>query len=145
MATIGSVTKRDDGRYEGEFKTHSVRADIVILPVADKAAPGQSDLYGIWAVPPSRRSRAVGLYGAKRHRAAAGVSALRVTIPTAQSAGRLWRLRWPLRPRHSFNNGETAGSPIRPGWGTSASQRSCLDLDPIACLSTDGMLLAPHV
>jgi hypothetical protein len=26
MATIGSVTKREDGRYEGELKTLSVRA-----------------------------------------------------------------------------------------------------------------------
>jgi uncharacterized protein (DUF736 family) len=31
MATIGSVTKRDDGRYEGELKTLSVRADIAII------------------------------------------------------------------------------------------------------------------
>ena len=28
MATIGYVTKRDDGRYEGELKTLSVRASI---------------------------------------------------------------------------------------------------------------------
>jgi uncharacterized protein (DUF736 family) len=43
MATIGSVTKREDGRYEGELKTLSVRADIAILPVADKASPNQPD------------------------------------------------------------------------------------------------------
>jgi uncharacterized protein (DUF736 family) len=43
MATIGSVTKREDGRYEGELKTLSVRADIVILPVGDKASHGQPD------------------------------------------------------------------------------------------------------
>ena len=43
MATIGSVTKREDGRYEGELRTLSVRADIVILPVADKASPSQPD------------------------------------------------------------------------------------------------------
>lgn len=43
MATIGSVTKREDGRYEGELKTLSVRADIIIMPVGDKAAPGQPD------------------------------------------------------------------------------------------------------
>jgi uncharacterized protein (DUF736 family) len=34
MATIGSVTKRDDGRYEGELRTLSIRAEIAILPVA---------------------------------------------------------------------------------------------------------------
>ena len=43
MATIGSVTKREDGRYEGELKTLSVRADIAILPVGDKASPNQPD------------------------------------------------------------------------------------------------------
>ena len=43
MATIGSVTKRDDGRYEGELKTLSVRAEILIVPVADKSAPSQPD------------------------------------------------------------------------------------------------------
>ena len=43
MATIGSVTKREDGRYEGELKTLSVRADIVILPVGDKASASQPD------------------------------------------------------------------------------------------------------
>ena len=43
MATIGSVTKREDGRYEGELKTLSVRAEITILPVLDKASPNQPD------------------------------------------------------------------------------------------------------
>jgi len=43
MATIGSVTKREDGRYEGELKTLSVHADITILPVGDKASPNQPD------------------------------------------------------------------------------------------------------
>jgi uncharacterized protein (DUF736 family) len=43
MATIGSVTKREDGRYEGELKTLSVRADIVVLPVTDKASHNQPD------------------------------------------------------------------------------------------------------
>ncbi len=43
MATIGSVTKHEDGRYEGEIKTLSVRADIVILPVGNKEAPNQPD------------------------------------------------------------------------------------------------------
>ena len=43
MATIGSVTKRPDGRYEGELRTLSIRADIVIVPVGDKASPNQPD------------------------------------------------------------------------------------------------------
>jgi uncharacterized protein (DUF736 family) len=43
MATIGSVTKRDDGRYEGELKTLTIRAEIAILPVHDKSAPSQPD------------------------------------------------------------------------------------------------------
>ena len=43
MATIGSVTKREDGRYEGELRTLSVRAEIVVLPVGDKASSGQPD------------------------------------------------------------------------------------------------------
>ena len=43
MATIGSVTKREDGRYEGELRTLSIRAEIAILPVADKASANQPD------------------------------------------------------------------------------------------------------
>ncbi len=43
MATIGTVTKRDDGRYEGELKTLTIRAEIAILPVHDKSAPNQPD------------------------------------------------------------------------------------------------------
>ena len=43
MATIGSVTKREDGRYEGELKTLSVRAEIQIVPVGDKSASAQPD------------------------------------------------------------------------------------------------------
>ena len=43
MATIGSVTKREDGRYEGELKTLSVRADIVLMPVGEKSAESQPD------------------------------------------------------------------------------------------------------
>jgi uncharacterized protein (DUF736 family) len=43
MATIGSVTKREDGRYEGELRTLSVRADIVIIPVGEKSAESQPD------------------------------------------------------------------------------------------------------
>jgi len=43
MATIGSVTRRPDGRYEGELKTLSVRADIALVPVGEKASPAQPD------------------------------------------------------------------------------------------------------
>lgn len=43
MATIGSVTKRDDGTYEGELKTLSVKAEITIVPASDKSAPAQPD------------------------------------------------------------------------------------------------------
>jgi len=43
MATIGSVTQREDGRYEGELKTLSVRADIQIVPVTDKSGAAQPD------------------------------------------------------------------------------------------------------
>jgi uncharacterized protein (DUF736 family) len=43
MATIGTVTKHDDGHYEGELRTLSIRADITILPVTDKAAESQPD------------------------------------------------------------------------------------------------------
>jgi Protein of unknown function (DUF736) len=41
MATIGTVTKRDDGHYEGELRTLAVRADIAIMPVTDKASHSQ--------------------------------------------------------------------------------------------------------
>ena len=43
MATIGSVTKREDGRYEGELKTLTMRTDVSIIPVPDKVSPGQPD------------------------------------------------------------------------------------------------------
>jgi uncharacterized protein (DUF736 family) len=43
MATIGSVTKRDDGRYEGELRTLSIRADIAVVPVGEKASSNQPD------------------------------------------------------------------------------------------------------
>ena len=43
MATIGYVTKREDGRYEGELKTLSIRAAILILPVSDKLSDNQPD------------------------------------------------------------------------------------------------------
>lgn len=43
MATIGTVTRREDGRYEGELKTLTIRADIAILPIHDKSAANQPD------------------------------------------------------------------------------------------------------
>jgi uncharacterized protein (DUF736 family) len=43
MATIGSVTKRQDGSYEGELKTLSLRAEISVLPVAEKVSANQPD------------------------------------------------------------------------------------------------------
>ena len=42
MATIGTVTKREDGRYEGELHTLSLRAFITIHPV-EKTLPNQPD------------------------------------------------------------------------------------------------------
>jgi uncharacterized protein (DUF736 family) len=41
MATNGSVTKREDGRYEGDLRTLSVRAEIAIL--LGKTSPNQPD------------------------------------------------------------------------------------------------------
>ncbi len=43
MATIGTVTKREDGRYEGELRTLSIRAEIVIVPVTNKSSDTQPD------------------------------------------------------------------------------------------------------
>jgi len=43
MATIGSVTNRSDGRYEGELRTLSIRAEVFIAPVTDKVSPNQPD------------------------------------------------------------------------------------------------------
>lgn len=43
MAAIGYVTKLDDGRYKGELKTLSIRAEIVITPNRDKANDNQPD------------------------------------------------------------------------------------------------------
>src|SRR5262245_40693456 len=43
MATIGTVTKHDDGHYEGELKTLSIRADITIMPISDKVSHAQPD------------------------------------------------------------------------------------------------------
>jgi uncharacterized protein (DUF736 family) len=42
MATIGTLTKREDGRYEGELHTLSLRAAITILPI-EKLTPNQPD------------------------------------------------------------------------------------------------------
>jgi len=39
MATIGSVTKRDDGRYEGQLRALSVRADIGTRPDRGHSGP----------------------------------------------------------------------------------------------------------
>jgi len=43
MATIGTVTKHDDGHYEGELRTLSIRTDITVMPVTDKATHNQPD------------------------------------------------------------------------------------------------------
>ena len=43
MATIGTVTKRPDGRYDGELKALSVRAEIALVPVGEKASLTQPD------------------------------------------------------------------------------------------------------
>src|SRR6185436_8641274 len=43
MATIGTMTKHDDGHYEGELRTLSIRADITVMPVTDKATHSQPD------------------------------------------------------------------------------------------------------
>ena len=43
MATIGTVTKHDDGHCEGELRTLSIRADITVMPVTDKASYNQPD------------------------------------------------------------------------------------------------------
>ena len=43
MATIGTVTRQDDGRYAGELRTVSLRVDIEIVPIADKASANLPD------------------------------------------------------------------------------------------------------
>jgi len=45
MATIGTATKHDDGHYEGELRTLSVRADITIMPVTDKGTDRSTHRY----------------------------------------------------------------------------------------------------
>ncbi len=48
MAAIGYVTKLEDGRYKGELKTLSIRAEIVMTPNADKTNDNQPD-YRVFA------------------------------------------------------------------------------------------------
>jgi len=43
MTAIGHVTKLKDGRFRGEVKTLSIRAEILILPNKDKKAENQPD------------------------------------------------------------------------------------------------------
>ena len=43
MAAIGYVTKLEDGRYKGELKTLSIRAEITIVPNSDKTSDTQPD------------------------------------------------------------------------------------------------------
>jgi uncharacterized protein (DUF736 family) len=40
---VRTESRREDGRYEGELKTLSVRADIVIMPIGDKTSHNQPD------------------------------------------------------------------------------------------------------
>jgi len=48
MAAIGQVTKLKDGSYKGELKTLSIRAEIIIVPNADKTSDNQPD-YRVFA------------------------------------------------------------------------------------------------
>ncbi len=48
MAAIGYVTKLEDGRYKGELKTLSIRAEIVMTPNSDKTSENQPD-YRVFA------------------------------------------------------------------------------------------------
>jgi len=43
MTAIGHVTKLKDGRFRGELKTLSIRAEILILPNKDKKTETQPD------------------------------------------------------------------------------------------------------
>ena len=43
MTAIGHVTKLKDGRFIGELKTLSIRAEILILPNKDKKTENQPD------------------------------------------------------------------------------------------------------
>ncbi len=48
MAAIGHVTKHKDGRFTGELKTLSIRAEIAITPNGDKTSETQPD-YRVFA------------------------------------------------------------------------------------------------
>ncbi|MCP4316603.1 MAG: DUF736 domain-containing protein [Hyphomicrobiales bacterium] len=48
MAAIGYVTKDEDGRFSGELKTLSIRAEIAITPNGDKTSSTQPD-YRVFA------------------------------------------------------------------------------------------------
>jgi len=43
MTAIGHVTKLKDGRFRGELKTLSIRAEILILPNKDKTSEHHPD------------------------------------------------------------------------------------------------------
>jgi uncharacterized protein (DUF736 family) len=48
MTAIGHVTKREDGRFTGELKTLSIRAEIAITPNGGKTSDAQPD-YRVFA------------------------------------------------------------------------------------------------
>ena len=43
MTAIGYVRKENDGRYTGQLKTISIKADIAIVPNANKTTDSQPD------------------------------------------------------------------------------------------------------
>ena len=43
MTAIGFVRKENDGRYTGQLKTVSIKADIDIVPNANKTTDSQPD------------------------------------------------------------------------------------------------------
>lgn len=43
MAAIGTVTQLEDGRFKGELKTLSIRAEILFVPNNDKNGEKQPD------------------------------------------------------------------------------------------------------
>ena len=43
MTAIGYVRKEEDGRYKGQLKTVSIRADIDIVPNISKTSDSQPD------------------------------------------------------------------------------------------------------
>jgi uncharacterized protein (DUF736 family) len=105
MATIGSVTKREDGRYEGELRTLSVRANLSIVPVIDKGSPNQPDY----------RVLSGGIeVGAGWHR-------------TGQTSGKRVRFAFDLRARARAPDDLHQS---RPGRGANRSGRQRPDLEP---------------